>query len=203
MMHYTDATGLLGEAIAIAAIASRAPGVARLAPRARRALLGVALLASFIPIGGLPLAAYLRGVVGDLSIASLVLLALYLARFCGTGAVVEAVSSGRQALLALAAVTAVVFYPLALGWGGFDPYRLGYGSYALLGGLLGLTLWGALRDRVLVAVVISLAVAAWSAGWYESGNLWDYLLDPLVSAYALGALARRGLRELRGSSRLQ
>ena len=33
-----------------------------------------------------------------------------------------------------------------------------------------------------------LAVLAWAAGWYESGNLWDYLIDPMVAGYAVFAL---------------
>jgi len=36
-----------------------------------------------------------------------------------------------------------------------------------------------------LALSIALAVAAWSFGWYESTNLWDYLLDPWLAIYAL------------------
>jgi hypothetical protein len=198
MIHLTDVTGLLGEAVAIAAVASEAPGVSRLAPRARTAFVAAVAVFALVPLGGMPLAGYLRGAVGDLSLTSLLLLGLYLARFMAGGATAAFPTGGRQALLALLAAAALGFYPMALGWGGFDPYRLGYGSYALLASLLALALWGALQRRPVVAAAITLAVAGWSAGWYESANLWDYLMDPLVSAYALGALARRGVRKMRG-----
>lgn len=202
MIHLADATGLLGNAVALAALASKAPGVARLVPGARRAITAIVLLASLVPLGALPLAAYLRGAIGDLSLTSLLLLVLYLARFTRGGASAARPDPETGALLGLVAATAVVFYPMALGWGDFDPYRLGYGSYGFLACLLALALWGALRSP-LVAAAISLAVAGWSAGWYESANLWDYLMDPLLATYALGALAWRGLRRLRGRRPLQ
>jgi hypothetical protein len=40
----------------------------------------------------------------------------------------------------------------------------------------------------LVTLSISLAVLAWSVGWYESGNLWDYLIDPLLAVYSVFVL---------------
>ncbi len=203
MMHFTDATGLLGNAVAIAALASRAPGISRLAPAARRGALAAVLVISLIPLGGLPLAGYLRGAVGDLSVTSLLLLGFYLARLLGAQPRASAqAASGRDALRLLVASAAVVFYPLALGWGSFDPYRLGYGSFGFLACLLALATWGALRASM-VAAAIALAVLAWSAGWYESPNLWDYLMDPLVSAYCIAALVWRGVRRLSGRRRLQ
>lgn len=202
MMHFTDASGLLGNALVLAAIVSKLPGLSRLERSARGTLMSAVLVFAFVPLGELPLAAYLRGVFGDLSMASLLLLGLYLVRFTGGGAPLP-LAAGRHALLILLAATAVVFYPMALGWGSFDPYRLGYGSYGLLACLLPIAIWGALRGHVLVAAPIALAVAAWSAGWYDSTNLWDYLLDPLVSVYAIGALVRQGVRRLRGRPVLQ
>jgi len=46
-----------------------------------------------------------------------------------------------------------------------------------------LAAWWA-RLYVIVFVVIAAALA-YLAGAYESRNLWDYLIDPLVSVYAL------------------
>ena len=51
--------------------------------------------------------------------------------------------------------------------------------------LLGLAIWSILRYSTFFALCIALAVAAWSAGWYESPNLWDYLLDPWLAIYAM------------------
>jgi len=47
-----------------------------------------------------------------------------------------------------------------------------------------------------VALCIALAVFAWDIGWYESNNLWDYLLDPLLSIYALNAVMRHSVQTL-------
>lgn len=196
MIHFTDATGLLGDALAIAAVTTRAPGMARLAPQVRGGVAAGALLVSIVPLNGLPLAGYLRGAIGDLSLTSVLLLALYLARATRAAAAAARPASGWHALLALVAATALVFYPMALGWGSFDPYRLGYGSSVFLACLLALALWGVLRGRPVVAAALAVAVAGWSAGWYESTNLWDYLMDPLLAVYALGALATRGMRRM-------
>jgi hypothetical protein len=49
-----------------------------------------------------------------------------------------------------------------------------------------------------VALGLSLAVLAWALGLYESRNLWDYLVDPLVAAWGIGALLLRGAATLRG-----
>lgn len=202
MTRFIDATGVLGDAVAIAALASRVPGFSRLRAGGRRLSLVVVLVAALIPLGsGLSLAAYLRGATGDLSITSLLLLILYLLRFSGMPRQPQAASAGGELLLALVALTAVVFYPLALGWGSFDPYRLGYGSDGLLATLLVLALAAAFRRMPLVAASVALAVLAWSVGWYASPNLWDYLLDPLLSVYAIAALGRHALRRRRQRAR--
>ncbi|HMC13942.1 MAG TPA: hypothetical protein VKG67_06340 [Gallionellaceae bacterium] len=193
MIHFTDATGLLGSAIAIVAVSSRMLGVFRL-PRARLGwLLVTVFVATLFPIGGLPLAGYLRGTIGDLSITSLLLLFMaFLRSLRGWPTPPD-----RNKLLLLNVFTAVGFYPLALGWGGFDPYRLGYGSYWFLACLLGLALLLVFRRLSTIAFTIGLAVLAWSIGWYESTNIWDYLLDPMISIYAAVAIIRQGIRRLR------
>ncbi|MBI4938165.1 MAG: hypothetical protein HY846_08110 [Nitrosomonadales bacterium] len=206
MIAFTDLTGLAGGAIVLAAAATRLPGVARIQKSRRILLAGGVAVAALIPFGGLPLAGYLRGATGDLSIISLLLLALALTRFM-VAPMPEGESSapsfrnseggkGRQALLLLVALAAAWLYPMALGIGLFDPYRLGYGSPWLVGGLLLLALAACFRGLFWVALPIALAVLAWAIGWHESGNLWDYLLDPLLAIYAAVALARRGARAL-------
>jgi hypothetical protein len=192
MIHFTDATGLLGSALAMVAIASRALDVLRV----RQTKLGWAMAAIFIaallPIEGLPLAGYVRGAIGDLSIASLVLLGAAVLHSLRGWTILP----GRNHLLLLVVIAAAGFYPLALGWGGYDPYRLGYGSPWLLAYLLGLALLSAFKGLPVIAFTIALSVLAWSAGWYESANLWDYLLDPLVSIYAVAALTTQGIQKL-------
>ena len=190
MAGLTDLTGLAGLAVAAAAACMSAP----LSRRTRAACAILVAILALVPLGDLPPAAYPRGVTGDLSVASVLLLLRFaLGRHFGWSSVD---AREKLALQVLIAAAAVALYPLALGIGPFDPYRPGFGSPWLVGvlSLAALAAWGARMP--LVALCIALALLAWAFGWYESGNLWDYLLDPLLSAWALGALALRGARRL-------
>ncbi len=193
MMHFTDVTGLLGVALALTVMAARVPGLSRMSRTRRGWLLAAIFMAVLLPLGGLPLAGYVRGAVGDLSITALVLLGASLLHTRSSWMVLP----GRDKLLLLVIVAAAGFYPLALGWGEYDPYRLGYGSYWLLAYLLGLALLAAWKGMAAITLTLAAAVLAWSVGWSESTNLWDYLLDPLVSIYAAYAVAAQGMRYLR------
>ena len=182
-MSASDAFGLLGcGVLGLAAVATLIP-LRPLPPGARYAVMLAAALAVFIPFGDLPAAAYLRGVTGDVSVTTLVLAgAVCIARLTGK-ALIE--PRDRRVLCQLLALAAAFLYPFALGWTPFDPYSLGYGSIGLLAALLCVTLaaWWA-RLHAVVFIVIAAALA-YLAGAYESRNLWDYLIDPLVSVYAL------------------
>lgn len=185
MAHFTDLTGLAGIACSIAAGTLLLPQAAR-PNRSRMAIMQAAVFTlALIPLGAMPIAAYVRGITGDLSITTLVLLGCALSRpWCNCAAG----TTQRQALLLLIALLALALYPMALGLGAFDPYRLGYGDPRLIAALLLIALLAWLRRFNLIALCIALAVLAWAAGWYESNNLWDYLLDPFVSIYALSAM---------------
>ena len=162
----------------------------RLPVRVHCAVMLAAGFAVFVPIGELSIAACVRGVTGDLSMTTLVL----------AGAVCFAQLTGRmpigqrelRALFRLLVLAALFLYPFALGWTRFDPYALGYGSIEFLTALLliALAAWWA-RLHVIVLVVVAAALA-YLAGAYESRNLWDYLIDPLASVYALVRLLAPG-----------
>jgi len=51
-------------------------------------------------------------------------------------------------------------------------------------------------DLPLVTSCVALGVLAWVVGAYESRNLWDYLLDPLVWAWSLAAVCLGVARSL-------
>lgn len=191
MINFTDMTGLASSAIVITAMVAQLPGVVRLQRTQFAMLVCVVAITALLPVGGLPLAAYVRGWMGDLSITSLLLLTLTIFRHLpGWG-----LSDNRAGnpLLILIALGALGLYPMALGIGLFDPYQLGYGNPWFIGGLLLVALVACFRQLPVVALTIALAVLAWSIGWYESSNLWDYLLDPLLAIYAVSALARQTL----------
>jgi hypothetical protein len=188
MQLNTDLTGLFGITLALLTLLFRVPQIKALSRPKRAAVLGVALMALAIPLGSLPLPCFVRGISGDLSISAVALLALALLRALTGHELVE--RANRHSMLRMIALVAVLFYPFALGLSTFDPYRLGYGNLWFMAALLGLAVWSSLRYSTLLAVCMALAVAAWSAGWYESPNLWDYLLDPWLAIYALAALVK-------------
>ncbi len=88
---------------------------------------------------------------------------------------------------------ALLFYPLAMGLGRYDPYSLGYGSVFLLGIVFLITLIAWAGNHSMISISLSLSVFGYAIGWYESNNLWDYLIDPVLTAYALGVTVNRTL----------
>jgi hypothetical protein len=200
MPNLTDLTGLASAASVIMAALLLFPGIARL-PRPRlAATLAATFVLALIPLGDLPLAAYLRGATGDMSITTIVLLWIALINAMrpteNTKPFALSLSKGRNALIALSALTALIFYPLALGVTMFDPYRMGYGDPLFIVALLAVTVFAWFRKSHLLVLCITLATLAWSFGWYESNNLWDYLLDPFLSIYALWVSAAMVLKRL-------
>jgi hypothetical protein len=207
MMHFTDITGLAGVALAIVTLALRLKFLARLQLQLKIALACGLLILAVIPFGGLSAAEFVRGISGDLSVTSLVLLALFLVLprpLSGGRANMGAETllyhranlrpsrpPARGKFLILIVIAALALYPFALGVSTFDPYRLGFGNLWFIAGLLIVVLAAWIRQYTLIAFSISLAVLAWSVGWYESNNLWNYLIDPWVSVYALAALVKK------------
>ena len=136
----------------------------------------------FWPLGmsmELPLAAYVRGVIGDLSIVSLLLL---------WSSVLPSAKKTPLAFKVSIAIAAVVFYPLALGFGMLDPYAWGYGSIGLLIAAILIAIVCGLAGWIKGVWVLSFAIIAWAAHWHESANLWDYLLDPFLALWAIFAI---------------
>ena len=125
----------------------------------------------------LPLISYVRAATGDLSISTLLLCVFGLRHFKNIHI--------NKNFIFLTGISALVFYPLALGVGMIDPYTWGYGSVIFISAILliaGLFIW---RDSLLEGMIISLAIIAWSYQWHESTNLWDYLIDPFLGVWAI------------------
>jgi hypothetical protein len=136
----------------------------------------------FWPLGmsmELPLAAYVRGVIGDLSIVSTLLL---------WSALLPNQQATPTPIKWCIAVLAIVFYPFALGVSMFDPYAWGYGSTAFLISVLAFALICGLACWTKGVWIVGIAIIAWSVRWHESSNLWDYLLDPALAIWALFAV---------------
>ena len=178
------------------AVAAKAFRLRQYSMKGRIATMLAAAVAVFAPFGDLSAAAHVRGITGDPSITTLVLACAA----CG------AQLSGRspigpcdlRALHWLAACAALFLYPFALGWTPFDSYALGYGSIGFVAGLL-LVALAAWRLRMnLVVLAVTAAAFAFLFGAYESRNLWDYLIDPLVALYAAICLLSWALRPRTG-----
>lgn len=193
------ALGLFGNALLLTAVVVWLLRRFQLAPWARVALALIACGSALWPVADLPVAAYLRGAFGDLSITTLCLLSASVASYLLGRTLVSANEMDAVTVLALAA--AVVFYPLALGLGYFDPYSLGYGSLAFVAALFLAALIAWYTRLYILTMCIALAVLAHAHDVLDSRNLWDYLIDPLLVLYALFAqgkvLLRRGLDGLR------
>ena len=136
----------------------------------------------FWPLGfslELPLAAYVRGMVGDLSIVTTLLL---------WSAVLLSTKPAPTSFKAFIVIVAIIFYPLALGFGMTDPYAWGYASLPFLIAVLLVALICGLANWGRGVWIIAIAIIAWAAHWHESANLWDYLLDPLLAIWAVAAI---------------
>jgi hypothetical protein len=197
----TDFVAMAGIALVACAACLRLPGLTSAAdgranPKGRW-LAGICFVVMWIPVGAprLPVAAYVRGVTSDFSVSLVVLAILALsARLSG----LKLFDRREHRVLFYALAAAALFlYPLALGWGDWDAYRLGWGSAALWAGLLVwcVVCWAAgLR---LLPLLIGLALASWTLGLMESTNLWDYLFDPWLAVLAIFKSLAAGATQLR------
>jgi hypothetical protein len=139
-----------------------------------------------LPVQGYSIAGWVRGVNANFSVPFTALIALAV----WEGEFGRRFFSKADWATAWAFGTAVglCFYPLALGWGSFDPYEWGWSFSPLFIASAVLTaflLWKQNRFGLLLL----LAIAAYHLRVLESANYWDYLLDPLycvVSVLALG-----------------
>jgi len=149
----------------------------------------------FWPLGislELPLAAYVRGAIGDLSVVTTLLLWSTL------------LSNNKSAPFAFKlsiAMIALAFYPFALGLGMIDPYAWGYGSIAFLIAVLVFAVICGLANWSKGVWIIGLAIIAWTVHWHESANLWDYLLDPFLAIWAIFGIFSALLRKRREKAR--
>ncbi|GHU05706.1 hypothetical protein FACS1894158_09390 [Betaproteobacteria bacterium] len=150
-----------------------------------------------LPVGdGVSLFGMLRGLFGGLSVTTVVLLLALTAQ--KTKEIPVFAGQETKWLPALIALTALLFYPPALGLGLLDPYVWGYDEalvLPLLVGALALAAW--LANWRASALALVLALTLWRLRLLESANLWDYLLDPLLAFAALGMLAARGIKRMR------
>jgi hypothetical protein len=134
-------------------------------PLRRQAGILVALVAPFT------VAPLLDGLIGPMSFT---LTQLALLRLC---ALEHVVMRGRVPAALLIAL-AIVFYPLAMGLGPFDPFDLGYRPRPLLALMIPFGILLACRREQSLLVIVGLDLFAYGLGLFD--NLWSALFDPVV-----------------------
>ncbi len=144
----------------------------------------------------MPFYAYLYGIVGELSIPTLSLIVLFvIKRFLRRD--ILSISDSSVLLYGIAAI-GIVLYPTALGFSKWDLYRFGYNPMFLLPPLLIAVLITWFSGHRMTAMIILIAIIARNLRFFESDNLWDYLIDPFITIYAFVWVGRQGVRRLRG-----
>ncbi|SEE61774.1 hypothetical protein [Pseudomonas migulae] len=151
----------------------------------RIALLAALLAASFIPLDGLSLAAYLRSHIDDLAVTTLVFMVWGCLHRLGF---LLPAQQGTTSVLIIFAVMALVLYPATLGLSYLDPYRFGFSPRPMLIFVALLTAGLFFLRSYLAVVMLASATLAFIAGIKPSHNYWDYLVDPLLGLYCCAAL---------------
>ena len=158
----------------------------------------VSLAIVMVPLRGMPLARWLAAVVDHWSVPLTALLAsTCIQRLFGIDLLQR---NERRTACISGAVAGLLLYPLALGWGPFDPYGLGWHFgplFVSVGVLAAILIW----RKNSFGVVLVLAIAAWHLRAVESGNYWDCLIDPFYFLFSAGALAAWAWRACAGGSK--
>ncbi len=140
-----------------------------------------------LPLSDWLLIEFSRGLLTDLSLASVLMLGTYLLSILK---VKRPVNDSSFNLVIL--ILAILLYPASLGMGMFDPYAMGFASHAYYNYfVLGVAAIGILAAYVgykQLAVWLTLSCIAHGLHIYESNNLWNYLLDPFAAIAGLVSL---------------
>lgn len=188
-MTLSTIIGTGGHALLLTAIILRLAHGLKLTRNHRYILVIATLILALTPIGPLSAAQFTRGLFGDLSITSTLLLGHFLI-------LPQAARVESRQLFILVCITGILFYPVALGLGMTDPYQWGYlNSYRgieipilFLGGLIVIMIIAGRMENSLIMLCITVALGAFMLEAMESRNIWDYLIDPMIFIYGLASL---------------
>jgi hypothetical protein len=176
--------GLSGSALLFStAVTTLVAKVKRYPVRVRSLIFIAAFGAALFPLTPLPLAGYIRGGIGDLSVTTWLLLSAAVLSKLRNQPFLRAKSVTGLSILLLG--SGLLLYTSALGVTYWDAYALGYGTKSLLVAFLLLSLGAWILGYHLAAICLTVSVLAYTLQILESRNLWDYWIDPLLAVYAL------------------
>jgi hypothetical protein len=132
-----------------------------------------------LPLSNWLLIEFSRGLLTDLSLASLLMLGTYLLSILKVKRPINDMSLNLVILL-----FAILLYPASMGLGMFDPYSLGFASHVYYDyfvlGIAAMGIFAAYIGYQQLAIWLTLSCIAHGLQVYESSNLWNYLLDPFA-----------------------
>lgn len=149
------------------------------------AIVVASLFLLLFPVVTEPLVIYLRGFTGDFSVAMLLLSAATIGSILVQKDIIA--SHDKKFFYLMITLMSLVLYPPSLGWGRVDTYQLGYSFWLVEWVLVALGLLAFSLRAPLTVVWIATALISYQLSLFESRNLWDYLIDPIVSVIAISS----------------
>ena len=149
------------------------------------AIVVASLFLLLFPVVTEPLVIYLRGFTGDFSVAMLLLSAVTIGSILVQKDIIA--SHDKKLFYLMITLMSLVLYPPSLGWGRVDTYQLGYSFWLVEWVLVALGLLAFSLRAPLTVVWIATALISYQLSLFESRNLWDYLIDPIVSVIAISS----------------
>jgi hypothetical protein len=131
------------------------------------------------------LAPAVAGLVGPPSVT---LAQIALLELCGQRELVAKETTAA----ALLVIVALVFYPLSLGLGAFDPFDIGYRPKLLLVAMIPIGIALIVHRKQVPLFIGAVDLLAYALGLFE--NLWSAFVDPVLVVVCCVSLAKTGVR---------
>lgn len=150
---------------------------------------------AILPIDGLALVGYIRGFTGDLSYTTNCLLASSLLYQLSGHRLLT--TEEKWLLYKVLVGTGLLLYFSSLGLSRFSLYDAAFQNAWYIIGLFALALFAWYRQLYYSVCLICLCLIAYNLHLLESDNLWDYLIDPLLTMYCFTAICFRLMAKIR------
>ncbi len=168
-------------------------------PRGWVATLMIASAAALIvilPVGGLPVGRWLISLYANPSIPLTAFLLTWVLKNAFQYNLLN--KTAVRTCQGGALLAGMALYPMALGLGPFDPYGAGWHfSWLFISLFIATLLLLMLNNRF--ALVLLATILAYDCHLLESGNLWDYLVDPILVVVSVVGLGHWGWVQIRES----